>query len=105
MQIVTDGSVFPGLHVWAPKFWISAKGRQTSTKRSRRVNICVPRVRASVACTWMPEGRTEFAAERAFYSLGLVIWLCSFFQCVNKSQSMEKPHFSPRTRGMGHPQV
>src|SRR4029077_7066633 len=38
MQIVTDGSAFPGLQVCATNFWLKAKGRQ-NRKRSKRVNI------------------------------------------------------------------
>src|SRR6185437_14343459 len=39
MQIVTEGSAFPELQVWATNCRFKANGRQNSAKRSKRVNI------------------------------------------------------------------
>jgi hypothetical protein len=64
MQMVTDGSAFPGLHAWAANLWLNAKGAHKRRRTSRRVNIGCLEVRVFVACTWMWKMRKEFVAAK-----------------------------------------
>src|SRR5689334_6285814 len=71
MQIVTEGSAFPGLQLCALNFSLKTKGRQNIRKRSKRVNIGPPR--QSLCCMYMDaRDKAEFAAEGVFFNLGQI---------------------------------
>src|SRR5438270_10125008 len=97
MQIVTEGSAFPGLQVCALIFWFKAKGTQNRRKRTTRVNMWgLPN--QSLCCMYMDARRKEkFAAGEIFCSQDGDQFSISLVGCA---QSETPPDGNPQTFGL-----